>query len=669
MLHREIPFLRIGLPLCAGIVSGLCFSPGKVFYFVSLLILILFFCSSLFFNRHLTNIIYGISLTLALYLSGLLLYTEEKNRITILEPDETLFTGVLDDFPEEKENTFKLIFRLDRLVGSNGRIPVGGSMVLYHRKDSQISSFLPGDRFMIRCTPLEIKSRGNPFEFDYRFYMQNQGIRYYTFTDSSNIILRSVPEKRKLTHTALIIRERIINMFRERGIKGERLALVAALTLGQKNMLDPEQKQHFIRAGVMHIMAVSGLHAMILSLFIFRLLFFLKGKFNVVRVVITIVILWAFAFITGLTPSVLRATLMFSFLQAGNIMKRPVNGINSVLASAFVLILIRPSVIFDAGFLLSYSAVIFIICFYRDLYLKITFSHWFPDLIWQSAAVTIIAQVGTLPLTIMLFNRFPTWFILSNIIIVPLSSLVVITGVLVPLTFPVQFLSQIIARILDFLTGLTEMLTERASSLPLSTIENIGISGIECIFLTITIFLFTRFLLSRKSVSVLWPLTGLLLFVAAGTVREIPVRRSGELIVYNTTGYTTIGIRTGSILNTFTDTILSDPDVNRHCAMLNLKERRNVITGNACFIKAGRENVLITGYLTGSLMKSTSPDIVILTGAKPGIDKNIQPDGSLRALVISSEASRRFRLPRTTGTLTSDTIHFVRSDGAFRRRL
>ncbi len=149
----------------------------------------------------------------------------------------------------------------------------------------------------------------------------------------------SVPEKRKLTHTALIIRERIINMFRERGIKGERLALVAALTLGQKNMLDPEQKQHFIRAGVMHIMAVSGLHAMILSLFVFRLLFFLKGKLNVVRVVITIVILWAFAFITGLTPSVLRATLMFSFLQAGKIMKRPVNGINSVLASAFVLIL------------------------------------------------------------------------------------------------------------------------------------------------------------------------------------------------------------------------------------------------------------------------------------------------------------------------------------------
>ncbi len=117
-----------------------------------------------------------------------------------------------------------------------------------------------------------------------RFYMENRGIRYYAFTDSSDISGFSVPEKRKLVHSALIIREKIIDMFRERGIEGDRLALVAAITLGQKNMLDPEQKQYFIKAGVMHIMAVSGLHAVILSLFIFNLLFFLKGRLNILRV-------------------------------------------------------------------------------------------------------------------------------------------------------------------------------------------------------------------------------------------------------------------------------------------------------------------------------------------------------------------------------------------------
>ena len=91
-----------------------------------------------------------------------------------------------------------------------------------------------------------------------------------------DIISHVSPEHRKLIHRALIIREKIIGMYKERGITGERLALVAAITLGQKNMLDADQKSYFIKAGVMHIMAVSGLHTVILSLFVFNVLFFLK---------------------------------------------------------------------------------------------------------------------------------------------------------------------------------------------------------------------------------------------------------------------------------------------------------------------------------------------------------------------------------------------------------
>jgi len=125
--------------------------------------------------------------------------------------------------------------------------------------------------------------------------MENQGIRYYAFTNSHDIIRHIIPVHRKLIHRALIVRETIIRMFKERGIKGERLALVAAITLGQKSMLDPEQKLNFIKAGVMHIMAVSGLHAVILSLFVFSLLFFMKRRFNILRIIITILILWSFA--------------------------------------------------------------------------------------------------------------------------------------------------------------------------------------------------------------------------------------------------------------------------------------------------------------------------------------------------------------------------------------
>lgn len=669
MLHREIPFLRICLPLCAGIVSGLYFHPGRFFLLSSGVIILTGFCVSLFFNKFITNRIYGIFLTAALVTFGLLLYNNQKNSISKLEPVEGLYSGVLSDYPEEKENSFMLTVKLYQKMLKETAQAVRGSVIIYNKKEPLMSSLLPGDNLIIRFTPNEITNRGNPNEFDYRFYMENQGIRYYAITDSSDILTYARPVRRKLIHMALIIREKIIGMYRARGITGDRLALVAAITLGQKNMLDPEQKQHFIKAGVMHIMAVSGLHAVILSLFVFNLLFFLKKRFNILRIIITIVILWAFAFITGLTPSVLRATLMFSFLQAGNLMKRPVNGINSVLASAFVLILIKPSVIFEAGFLLSYSAVIFIICFYRDLHLKIQMKHRLPDLVWQSAAVTLIAQAGTLPLTIMLFNRFPTWFLISNIIIVPLSSIVVITGCLVPLTFPIHFLSQFLAGILSYLTGLTEWLTEKASLLPLSTIENIGMMPAECILLSVTIFLFTFLLLKRESFSIHYPLTALLLLIFTGTVKDIKTARTGDVIVYNTIGSASVGVRTGRVLYLYSGSNVVPPEVLKHCATMRLKLKIAQGGNKDRLIQTADRNIFISGNLNQNHIQNQKPDIVVLTGLYPRIEKGIVFVKPIENLVITSEASTGYHLPEGFDNEKVDSIHFVRKSGAFRLRL
>lgn len=665
MLYKEIPFLRIGLPLCAGIVTGLYFKPDTLFLVLVTLFILCGFCISLFFNKYQINLIYGLSFSAALYTFGLLLYTLEKTGISLLKPVPSQFYCTISDYGEEREKSFRLKVDLDQMKTKNGMTSVNGSMIIYVRKDTLLSCFLPGDHLIIKCIPEEIVNRGNPNEFDYRFYMENQGIRYTAFMQSRDITWMGKPEHRKLIHRALIIRQKIIQMYRERGITGDRLALVAAITLGQKNLLDPEQKQYFMKAGIMHIMAVSGLHAVILSFFIFKMLFFLKGRFNIIRIIVTLLILWSFAFVTGLTPSVLRATLMFSFLQAGMLLKRPVNSINSVLASAFILILIRPSVIFDAGFQLSYSAVIFIICFYQKLYDKIQFKRWLPDKIWQMVAVTVLAQAGTLPLTIMLFNRFPVWFILSNTIIVPLSSLLIIIGCLVPLTYPIAFLSQFLATILSFLTGLTETLTRIASILPYSTIENIGMTNVESILLTATIFLFSIYFLNKESFSVNIPVTALILFITAGTIKNISNRTTNELIVYNTIGSTAIGIRTGSILNLYSDSSSVKPEVIRHCATRGLKIRI-ISTGNdSRYIKAGGKNILISNTINNSILERTTPDIAVLIGNRPEIGKRLSSVYTFKKLIISSEASSRFFLPENLLSIELDTIHFVRESGAY----
>jgi len=669
VLNREIPFLRIVVPLCLGIVTGLGITPGDIFFMVSGASVVILFCISLLFNRQPVNHFHGFSLTVFLFLCGLFLYTKEKSRLSLLDHRETIFVGHLSDYPEEKEKSRRLTFRAEARITDSGEERINGSIVLYCSKSNDFPALIPGDRLIISCTPEEIRSRGNPNEFNYRFYMQNNGIKYYAFIDHSDILIHSIPQKRKLTHRALIIREKIIGMFRERGIEGDRLAVVAALTLGQKDLLDPGQKQHFIRAGVMHIMAVSGLHAMILSMFIFRMLFFLRGRLNIIRVILTIIALWAFAFITGLTSSVTRAALMYSFLQTGHIIKRPVNGINSVLASAFLLILARPSVIFDAGFQLSYAAVIYIILFYREFYLKIHFKHRIPDLIWQSAAVSIIAQAGTLPFTVMLFNRFPVWFVISNIVIVPLASLVIILGVMFPMTYPVVFFSKSLAGMIDILADLTEHLTGIASSLPFSTIENIGITVPECLLLTVAVFLLTRFLLNRKSTRVIFPLISLLLFVASNTAKEILVRRSSELIVYNSAGASAIGVRTGNALHLFSDSLPAGQEVKRHSAVNNLRVHENELKEGALYLETSGKKILITNSLSTNLFETTMPDFIVLTGEKPVIDRNIEYKGSPEAVIVCHGGSSNRRISEAAGRINAGEVHHVQKQGAFCRRL
>lgn len=666
---KEIPFLRIGLPLCLGIISGQWIRPDFIFLLVIAAVILIGLLTSLYFNKLQTNYIYGVSLTVALYTSGLILYHNEKDRLSVLPQEPSTLVCTVSEYPEEKENSFRIKVKLNQKIEGSESIPLCGSMIFYNRKDSTNSGFLPGDRLIVNCTPLPIENRGNPYEFDYRFYMENNGVKYFAFTESRAIVNHTTPERINLIHRAQIIRESIIGLYRKRGIEGEQLAIVAAITLGQKTLLEPDQKENFIRAGVVHIMAVSGLHAMILSLFVFYILFFMKRKLNTLRVILTILVLWSFAFITGLAPSVQRASLMFTFLQAGHLIHRRVNPINSVLASAFVLILIRPSVIFGTGFLLSYSAVIFIICFFQDLYLKIQPRNRVSDFLWKSAVVTLVAQAGTLPLTIALFNRFPAFFILTNIIIVPLASAIIVMGSMVLLTFPATFISKTLAYILVKLTGLAGSITETVASIPFSSIERIGMTSVQCLLLFIFIFLLLWFLLKKDSIPVIYPIVALLLLVSAATTRNIMTRITDELIVYNTAGSSTIGIRAGKTLFLLSDTSFTRPEVTRHCATLGLRLKGTSDIGNDYYLKAGQKNILVCNSLDYSLLINYKPDIVILRGSYHSIGKGVDLSSGPGTVIITSEASSGYNLRGILNIEKVDTLHYVRKSGAFTMRL
>ncbi len=669
MLYKEIPFLRIVLPLGAGIVAGFVIRIPMPLILASALLFICMLISCCFLNRRPGNICFGVFFSAALFFTGIILYNQEKDSLSDLPPGKITLVCTLSEYPLEKPNSLELSLSMDSVSVGKPGTKVKGNLLLYTRKDDRIWKLLPGDRLSVTCTPVRISNLGNPSEFDYRFYMENHGFRYSCFTDPGNISIIDIPRRRKLIHSSLLIRERIIKMYEERGIQEDRLPLVAAMTLGRKVSLDKEQKENFIKAGVMHIMAVSGLHAVILSFFILNVLFFLKRRFNIIRILIALALLWIFAFVTGLTPSVLRAVIMFTFLQAGSLLKRRVNSINSVLASAFVLMLARPSVIFDAGFQLSYSAVIFIICFYNELSTSVKTGNRLIRLVWQSAAVTTVAQAGTLPLTISLFNRFPLIFLLTNVIIVPLSSLLIIVGCMVPLTYPLEPVSSFFASLLGYLTGITEFLTAKAAALPWATIENIGMTGIESALLFIFLFSLFWFLLKKDSISAVIPFATLFLFILAGSLKTISVKTGKELIVYKTFTSTQPALREGKHLLVSASDGDDTSQVMRHCATMGLKMKRTSDYPVSWYIDSGKERVVVTKSLTKEILGKYRPDFVVLTGKNPAIENPEDKDIRIKCIVISSEVSPGFRIPPGYLSGIADSVHYIRKSGGFRKSL
>ncbi|MCU0408101.1 MAG: ComEC family competence protein [Bacteroidales bacterium] len=666
MLRKEIPFVRIVLPLCAGIISGVYYTPGlSIILSVAVLSLLLFVAGLTERNREESRL-FGAAFFITLIMAGNTLYCFQNRKLSRLDDREKLLLCRLAAFPEEREKSIRLKMSLSGAICGDSVCPLEGSVLFYCRSGEIWESSQPGDIFLIRCRPSEIRNRGNPFEFDYRFYMVNKGVRYYAFIDNRDILLRHVPASRSFPDKALILSHRIVQTYSERGVSGERLAAVAAVTLGEKRMLGEDMKQDFIAAGVMHIMAVSGLHAVILSMLVMNILFFLRKKMNWARILISLAVLWIFSFMTGLTPSVLRATMMFTFYQAGNLLKRPVNPVNSVLASAFLLILINPGVIFDAGFLLSYSAVLFIICFYNPLSALLNPEGFIARKCWQLASVSLVAQAATVPLTIMMFNRFPLYFLFANIIIVPLSTLMLVLGCLVPLTYPLVRLSEGLAWLLDRITGLTLLITHHVADLPSASVMNIGMTTPECISLSVVLFFLLRYLLNRKTTSPLPVLAATLLYVTLNTAAKIKTRSTDELIVYNSMAGNSVGIRSGMKLSLYCSAEPVPPEVLRHCSALGLKLNMSSSGSGNVLLRAGESRILLTDRLNREIMPEASLQYIVLTGRPGPNDKTPELPGNTFLIVASTlpkgmEAS-------LTGKMAGH-IHLVSKSGAFVDRL
>ncbi|MDA3953606.1 MAG: ComEC/Rec2 family competence protein [Bacteroidales bacterium] len=545
-LHQA-PFFRLVIALILGILFQINFpiiNSSIIYITSSILFVTLLFAILKLTRNYAINKIWGVLVSLVLFFSGMQLVNINQQNTINFNNTKYTFVATLIEQPEEKEKVVKAIVKIDCIKDSVLWIRNNSKILCYFQKDSLTLNLNLGDQLIVQSHLNEIKHSGNPYSFNYKNYLSFKEIYNQCYVKADNFKIIAHDKGSIIRILSNRTRQKLLNIYQLNDISGDEFAVLSALTLGYKSELTPELKESFSASGAMHILAVSGLHVGIIFIILCKLLFPLqKNKYGkILQSIIIIAVLFFYAFLTGLSDSVLRATIMFSFISLGKMFTRQVNIYNTISASAFILLIINPYSIMNVGFQLSFAAVISIVFFQPKIYSLLSFKNKLPDYIWQLISVSIAAQIGTFPITIYYFEQFPAYFILTNILIIPTATLIVYGAILLFILSFSNLLSIYISKGLSFITFLLNSSVNFIEQLPYSKIDELNIDGSELTILIILIFSISFFIITKKLHFLKysgWVLLGLMFYNISSNYLK---SKKSILTVHNISGISAINI-------------------------------------------------------------------------------------------------------------------------------
>lgn len=337
-------------------------------------------------------------------------------------------------------------------VNAINGVPAHGKVLLNVSKDSIKESFSADEILLVYGIISEIPKPLNPYQFDYSKYMKSLGV-YGQLRVSEKEILKTSIGTQTLMGIAQNFRTEIVEKLQKTKLKKDERAIIQALVLGEKKDIDKNLYSEYAAAGAVHILAVSGLHVGILYAilaFLFKPLSRLKYGI-IFHSLLIVLLLWGFALLSGLSPSVTRAVTMFSFFAFAKLFNRETNSINTLFLSFLALLIFNPLWLFQVGFQLSYLAVFFIV-WLLPIFYKIGYSkYWIVRKVWTIVAVTVSAQIGVLPLSLYYFHQFPGLFLLTNIVVLPFLTVLMCGGILIVILATLEILPDWLASSYNFL--------------------------------------------------------------------------------------------------------------------------------------------------------------------------------------------------------------------------
>lgn len=490
-----------------------------------------------------------------------------------------------------------------------------GYILLNVRKDSANSPLKVDELIISKAVFKELMSPLNPYQFNYKSYLAKQGMYQQLFVDSDEYKSLGYGNS-SLKGLAARCRSKIQKSLLKYNFKNDELGVINALLLGQRQDISKELTTDYQKAGAIHILAVSGLHVGVILLilsFLFKPIERLKnGAF--LKAFLIVLVLWAFAFIAGLSASVVRAVTMFTFLAIGLSFHKKNVVVFSLISSLFFLLIAKPMFLFDVGFQLSYLAVFGIIWIQPKLY-----AVWKPkfklvDFFWQLFTVSIAAQVGVLALSIYYFQQFPTLFLLSNLVIVPCLMYILIGGVLVfllaLLNLLPQFFADIYGSVISLMNGFVSWISMQEQFL----LKEISISLIMMVSIYVFIFSGVQFLIHRKAKKLLYFLLAIFILQIIFLYELKENNDQKELIIFHKSRKSVIGERIGKrlFLQHNLDTLNFKNDYSLKSYRISEKiEQIHQATFNN-FINFQNKNILIVDSLGVYKIKGLVKPIVVL---------------------------------------------------------
>lgn len=540
------PFIRIIIPFILGIIicyhwhAPLLIVYISIFYTFILISILIYKKKVEYKHQCIPCLLISGSIVVLGYLT---LYLNTKNVINaILNQQECEYRAIVTNPPIEKAKCYKVDLITEAINIDGEWAPLNKKLSCTLMKDSTASMLKAGQTIVFKTVIDTLKAPKNPFGFDYSSYLAKNGIQGSIYLRSNEWEIADNKTKGVKQH-ALNVRQTLVMQLKKVGLEGNELGLASTLVLGYKNNIDAEIKQAYMSAGAMHVLAVSGMHVGIIFIVLNTITsLFIKKQFFRLKHLIIIVALWTYAFITGLSPSVMRATVMFTFVLIGKMVNKNISIYNSLAASAFFLLLYNPQLLFNAGFQLSYAAVIGIVFFQPRIVNLIpkAQNNKITKYIWELTAVSIAAQIATFPFCIYYFERTPTYFWLSNIIVSPGAAIMIFLTLLLLITSPFTCITKVIGYITSFFARLMNNSVRFIANLPNSTIDNPTISVFQCIMIATIIIGITVWTISNNHRYLLYILTSVLGIILPYSVQRFKHSNTLALCIYHDTQNSTI---------------------------------------------------------------------------------------------------------------------------------